>query len=149
MDVPASMKAELAAWNNGSGIDLQSWVGCEGRFALAVGYSTIFWPKFVTFERYVLMEGFSEEGLRSFERDPNATRQSVEAVMNHLHIADIHALGAADISRDKLVFLGSVLKEIYEAKLQWQFANRRFVVEFFASDSRDLEDYQLSFWQAD
>ncbi|MER8479545.1 hypothetical protein [Mesorhizobium sp. M1163] len=149
MDVPASMKAELAAWNNGTGIDLQSWVGCEGRFALAVGYSTVFWPEFVTFERYVLMEGFSEEGLRSFERHPNATRQSVEAVMNHLHIADIHALGIADISRDKLVFLGSVLKEIYEAKLQWRFPDRRFVVEFFDPEPKDLEDYQLSFWQAD
>jgi hypothetical protein len=37
MDVPDSMKAELAAWNDGAGIDLESWVSCEGRFALAVG----------------------------------------------------------------------------------------------------------------
>ena len=38
-----STKSELAAWNNGAGIDLESWTGCEGRFALAVGYAAIFW----------------------------------------------------------------------------------------------------------
>ncbi|RWA60896.1 hypothetical protein [Mesorhizobium sp.] len=149
MQVPKSMRAELGAWNNGSGIDLQSWVGCEGRFALAVGYSTIFWPEFIEFERYVLMRGFSQEGLRGFERSPETTRQSVEAVMNHLHIADIQAYGAADISRDKLVFLGSVLKEIYQAKLHWQFPDRKFVVEFFAPETGDLYDHQLTFWQVD
>ena len=37
METPQSMKDELAAWNNGAGIDLESWVGCEGRFALASG----------------------------------------------------------------------------------------------------------------
>ena len=45
MDTPESMKAELAAWNNGAGIDIESWVGCEGKFSLAVGYSSIFGPR--------------------------------------------------------------------------------------------------------
>ena len=46
MEIPISMRAELAAWNNGNGIDLGSWTGCEGRFALAIGYASIFWPEF-------------------------------------------------------------------------------------------------------
>jgi hypothetical protein len=46
MKLRQSMESELAAWNNGAGIDLASWVGCEGRFALAVGYATVFWPEF-------------------------------------------------------------------------------------------------------
>ena len=50
METTQSMKDELAAWNNGAGIDLESWVGCEGRFALAVGYAAIFWPVFVEFD---------------------------------------------------------------------------------------------------
>lgn len=146
MDTPDSMKAELGAWNNGAGIDLETWIGCEGRLSLAVGYCTIFWPEFVVFERYVLIKGFHEAGLRSFERNPNATRESVEAVMNHVHIEDIHAV-KDDSSRDKIVFLGSVLKQIYEAKLRWQFPDRTFSVEFFAHEPHDLSDYQLTFWQ--
>lgn len=68
--------------------------------------------------------------------------------MNHLHIEDIHAV-TEDISRDKIVLLGSTLKQLYEAKLRWQFPDRTFIVEFFAPEPKDLRDYQLTFWQAD
>ncbi|QPC91923.1 hypothetical protein [Mesorhizobium sp. INR15] len=148
MDVPESMKAELATWNHGAGISLEGWISCMGGFSLAVGYSTVFWPGFVAFERYILLEGFSKESLRGFERGPGATRQSVEAVMNHLHLADIHGFHDG-IAADKLIFLGTVLRQIYQAKLQWQFPDRRFVVELFIPETNDIEDYQLSFWQAD
>lgn len=101
MEIPDSMKPELAAWNNGLGIDLESWVACEGRFALAVGYASIFWPEFVEFEGYVLRKGFSEPA-----------------------------------------------KEIYEAKLRWQFPERQVVVEFHVpEDDEKLAKYQSAFWQ--
>jgi hypothetical protein len=58
METPESMKAELAAWNNGAGIAIKSWIACEGNFSLAVGYASVFWPKFVVFEGYILREGF-------------------------------------------------------------------------------------------
>ncbi len=68
--------------------------------------------------------------------------------MNHLHIADIQRWGCGDKSKDKLLVLGNVLKEIYEAKLQWQFPDRPCTVEFFIPDDPDdLMEYQLSFWQ--
>lgn len=147
MDTPESMKAELAAWNNGNGIDLESWIGCEGRFSLAVGYASIFWPAFKLFEGYILPDGASEDSLRSFEQN-GGSRKSVEWVMNHVHIADIHYRGCEDISKDKLVLLGTVLKEIYEAKLLWQFPDRPCtVVLFIPDDPDDLTEYQLSFWQ--
>ena len=41
--------------------------------------------------------------------------------MNHLHIADIHYSDQERASKDMILLLGNVLKEIYEAKLQWQF----------------------------
>jgi len=37
-----SMKEELSAWNDGDGVDVESWISCEGNFKLAVGYSTVF-----------------------------------------------------------------------------------------------------------
>jgi hypothetical protein len=147
MDTPESMKAELAAWNNGAGIDIESWVGCEGKFSLAVGYSSIFWPSFTLFEGYILREGFSEDSLRGFERN-GRSRKSVEWLMNHLHIADIQYYGCSDASKDKLLLLGNVLKEIYQAKLQWQWPDRPCTVEFYISeDADDLMEYQVSFWQ--
>jgi hypothetical protein len=148
IETPESMVAELAAWNGGNGIDLASWIGCTGRFSLAVGYATIFWPAFVMFDGYVLREGFSEKSLRGFETQSGATRRSVEWVMNHLHLGDIHHYGCEDISKDKLMLLGRVLKEIYEAKLKWQFPHDPCVVELFVpEDVEDLLQYQVSFWQ--
>lgn len=149
MDIPESMKAELAAWNNGGGIDLESWVGCEGRFALAVGYAEIFWPEFVEFDGYILRKDFSENSLRGFESQQDSTRKSVEWLMNHVHLDSIQYLGCEDISKDKLVALGTVLKEIHEAKLKWQYPDKPCIVEFFIPDNTDdLNRYQISFWQA-
>lgn len=148
MDIPTSMQAELGAWNNGKGIDLQSWVGCEGKFALAVGYASIFWPEFVEFNDYILRKGFSEDALKGFESREGTTRKAVEAVMNHLHIADIQHYAFPDISKDKIVLLGNILREIYEAKLAWQFPERPCVVEFYIPpDEDDLIEYQIHFWQ--
>lgn len=142
------MAAELAAWNAGTGIDLESWIGCEGRFALAVGYATVFWPAFVTFDGYILREVFREESLRGFEGRDGATRKSVEWVMNHFHLADLQHGGCEDISKDKLLALGRVLEEIYDAKLKWQFPHDPCIVEFYVPDDEDdLMNYQISFWQ--
>jgi hypothetical protein len=147
MKVPDSMKAELLAWNNGAGIDLESWIYCEGSFSLAVGYASIFWPEFVEFEGYILRKGFSEASLRTYEERESSSRKSIEWVMNHLHIADRH-IDRKDASKDKIFLLGSVLKEIYQAKLQWQFPDRPCIVEFFIPDDpEDLVQYQISFWQ--
>lgn len=147
-DIPLSMAASLQEWNGGKGIDLKSWVGCEGNFALAVGYSTIFWPRLVEFDGYILHEGFSVEALRGFEESTGGDRRSVEAVMNHRHIADIQSLGCADLSFDKIVLLGNVLREMYEAKLAWQFPAKPCTVSlYFADQKDDLLAHEVTFWQ--
>ena len=146
--IPPSMAGDLLAWNNGQGIDLQSWIGCSGSFALAVGYSTIFWPRFVEFEGYILSEGFSVQSLRGFEASNNGNRRAVETVMNHLHIADIQHYGCKDLSLDKLLLVGQVLREIYEAKLLWQFPSRPCTVSYYVPpDASDLMAHEISFWQ--
>jgi len=144
---PASMISELSAWSNGKGIDLESWVNCVGDYKLAVGYSTIFWPRFALFEDYILREGFSVESLRGFEKT-SESKSSVEWVMNHLHIADIHYSDHKNKSEDKIVLLGKTLKEIYEVKLRTQFPDRPCVVDFYEpEDKTNLVEFQLSFWQ--
>lgn len=148
MNAPESMKAALAAWNNGEGIDLESWVGCVGNYGLAIGYLSVFWPELIEFEGYILRAGFAESSLRGFEESCSGDRAAVETMMNHLHIADIQHVGCADLSKDKVILLGNKLKEIYEARLQWQFPGRSFVVSFYQpEDPEDLEAYEVTFWQ--
>lgn len=147
MDIPASMKDELGAWNNGAGIDLESWIGTEGTFAHAVAYATLFWPKFTVIDGYILRVEASRENVRAFARADGATRESVEWVMNHLHVCDLFV--SDDGTPDKLFALGLVLKEMWEAKLKWQFPDTSFEVELYVPpDQTDELQYQLSFWQA-
>jgi hypothetical protein len=102
----------------------------------------------VEFDGYILREGFSEQSLRGFEAQAGSDRKGTEWLMNHLHIADIHHAGCPDIARDKVALLGTVLKEIYEAKLRYLFPDRPCTVEFYVPvDPENLVDYQLSFWQ--
>ncbi|NYZ63416.1 hypothetical protein [Luteimonas deserti] len=148
MNIPDSMREELGRWNNGAGIDLESWVGRMGNYALATGYLTLFWPDFVEHEGYILRRGFSEESLRGFEKQTGSRRKSVEWVMNHLHIADIHCGDEDELTEDKVVVLGRALKQIYEAKLARQFPHSPCIVEFYEPEpGGDLTDYEISFWQ--
>ena len=152
MNIPESMQDELGAWNNGQGVDLETYISCTGNFSLAVGYSTIFCPQFVEFEDYIIQANEVDDQLiqsiRSFESSPNSTPQSVEWVINHLHIADIQHHGCEDLSLDKILILGESLKQIYEARLNFIFPNKPCTVEFYKPENTDdLYDYQLSFWQ--
>jgi hypothetical protein len=139
---------ELKDWDSGGGIDPQGWAECVGNYPLAIGYSLIFWPRFVRFEKYVLREGFSENSLRGFEAGESSSPTSVEWVMNHLHMADIH-FNAEQPNEAQLRYLGRILKEIHEVKLRSDFPDLSFEVEFNDEPGLDPVDYQISFWQAD
>lgn len=151
MEIPEGMAKELGAWNNGRGIGLEDWIGCEGRFALAVGYAAAFWPAIHLAEGYLITSDDGPpdpEHILTWEHGEGATRDGVEAVCNHLHIVDLHAVGCADASSDKLEALGEVLREMWAAKLAMQFPDRPCRVAFrHPDDPMDLEGYELSFWQ--
>ncbi len=74
--------------------------------------------------------------------------RNIEVTANHLHILDLHHMGCPDASVERIVFLGNLLKEIYRAKLAAEFPNRNFVVNFYEPDDKDLQEYQLTFYQA-
>jgi hypothetical protein len=138
---------EMRDWNNGAGIDVESWIACQGNFRLAIGYSNIFWPEFVEFDKYVLRAGFAVESLRDFERQCGGDRRQIEGVMNHLHIADIQYHGCEDLTQERVIYLGRVLRDIHRAKLAWQFPSKSFEVHFDDSPLEHITDYQVSFVQ--
>lgn len=136
---------DLAQWS-GMGFSAVDWIKSVGTYPLAVGYSLIFWPRFVRFEKYVLREGFGEECLRGFERQAGGNREEVEWVMNHVHPIDLHN-DAEDASEAQLRYLGRVLAEIHAVKLRADFPDLSFAVEFNDEPGLDPVEYQMSFWQ--
>jgi hypothetical protein len=139
--------AELPLWNNGDGIDAEGWIGCTGSAELAIGYSLVFWPEFVRIKDYVVRAGCDNtDYLDEWERQCKGDHAAVEKVVNHLHIADLHAYGSP-VTKDQARYLGRVLKNIHQVKLQADFPDLIFEVYF--NDEADVEvgDYQLTFWQ--
>ena len=136
---------EMREWNNGAGTDPEGYVCGMGSTELAIGYSLIFWPRFELIDDYVVRGGVSEASIRSWEAN-GAERRAVEAVLNHLHIADLHH-GGTSRTEVQLRYLGRVLKEIYEVKLASDFPARTFIVDFNDEPGLELGDYQLTFWQ--
>lgn len=148
METPKSMRAELGEWNSGKGIDLEMWIGCQGRFSLAIGYLTILWPEFEVIEDYIVRKGSSGEAIRDFSNQSGSSRLSVERTINHIHLVDLHYRGCPDATPDKMLVLGTALKEIYEAKLKWQFPDRPCTVRLYVpEDATALDEYEITFWQ--
>lgn len=144
----AELIAELPAWNDGSGIDAESWVGCVGSFELAIGYSLVFWPSFARIGQYVVVASVDEAAIKSWEDTGKYSRREIEAVLNHIHIDDLHG-GDSPPSEAQARFIGRTLKSIYEVKLASEFPDTVFEVMFNDEPLLDIIDYQLTFWQAE
>ncbi|WP_421854588.1 hypothetical protein [Oricola sp.] len=146
--IPESMSDELRAWNNGAGIPLETWTESEGNYKLAVGYAALLWPRFEAVGKYILVEGVSKENIEGFENQAGSTPKGVEWTLNHWHLADLHYHDRDNLSADKLLFVGNIVKEMWEAKLRTQFPDRPCTVEFYVPDDpEELSEYQVSFWQ--
>src|SRR5262249_657232 len=141
-DVPMSdLIPETRAWNDGKGIDAKSWLGCVGSFDHAIAYGELFWPDFVEHDGCVFFAGFSEAGYRGFMDHTNGNKKAVQAVMNHRHVLDLFPSDYSNVSKDQIVYLGRLLREIWETKLRRDFPQKNIVVSFSEDSAVDLLDY--------
>lgn len=142
---------ELPNWNNGAGIDVGSWLSCNGTLQLAIAFSTLFWPRFVEFDDCVLFEDFSIESFQGFMQQTKGNREAVERVMNHRHLVDLFttAVGepAEEQTPEQLDYLGNVLRDIWQTKLARDFPNREVAVAFDRGAPDDLLEYIVTFYQ--
>ena len=147
-DVPlADLVPETREWTGGNGIDLLSWIGCVGSYEHAIAYAEIFWPDFTLFDDCVFFAEFSEESYQGFMQHTGGNKQAVEAVMNHQHILDLFCGPELPPTRVQVIYLGRLLKDIWEVKLKHDFPERVFEVFFSEEPSDDLLDYQVTFFQ--
>jgi hypothetical protein len=146
-DVPmADLVPETQVWNGGNGIGLRSWIGCVGSIEHAIAYGELFWPEFTELDGCVFLSGVTEETYRGFAQAAGGDKRAVEAVINHRHICDLFT--ESEPTREQIVYLGRLLREMWAAKLARDFPGRRFEVSFTEGEDDDLLDYEVSFYQA-
>lgn len=127
------------------GPDAKGWLYNFGNFDLAVAYTLIFWPKFIVIDNYVLRHGATRKILLSFLEATNGNSIAAQAVINHIHISDLHF---KTINEAQARYLGRTLRDIYQAKLRADFPDRAFVVSLNDEPGSGL-DCELTFWQVD
>jgi hypothetical protein len=138
---------ELSAWDDGKGIDVESWLIRVGSHEHAVAYARLFWPAFTVHEGCVLFAGFSVEVFHGFMEQTGGNKQAVESVMNHRHILDLFQQAERETTEEVIRHLGRVLKDMWSCKLRRDFPERTIVVAFQQDGVDDLLDYEITFFQ--
>ena len=138
---------ELSTWNNGAGIDIESWIGCVGSYEHLIAYGNLFWPEFLEYDDCVfLAHRFTDENYRAFMAQTSGDKRAVETVMNHTHILDI-CNPEPRPTREMVLYVGKLLKDVWGAKLDRDFPTRRITVSFPEEHQDDLLQYEVSFFQ--
>jgi len=136
---------ELSKWNNGSGIDVVSWIDGIGNFEHGIAYGRMFWQDFVEHDDCIFFADFSQRSYSGFMRQLKGNKEAVEVVMNHQHISDYFP--QHEPTKDQVIYLGRLLKEIWQTKLKRDFPSRNVIVEFYEQDCEWIDEYQITFFQ--
>jgi hypothetical protein len=143
----ASLVPETKAWDNGQGIGLREWIYSVGSFEHMIAYGELFWPVFVEHDGCILRAaGFDEESYLGFLQQTGGNKRAVEMVINHVHITDLIYAFVAVPTPEQQVYLGRLIKEMWEAKLAREFPGREVIVSFNEKDE-DNKDYQVTVYQ--
>lgn len=129
---------ELKAWNNGHGIDHETWVTIEGRVEFALAYTSIFWPEFILFNGCIFIQEINDQIFEAWYKNSNGNLKSIEATINHRHLKDLFG---SDASKEQYLYLGKIIKSMWETKIITQFPNRHITIDF------DEVDYIITVYQ--
>ena len=113
-------------------------------------WRNILWPDFGIHDNCVFrrqMDPAGEATYRDWMAQTGGDRQRVEAVMNHLHIADLIGGVVESPSHEVVLALGRWLRELWTAKLFRDFPDRNFLVSFPEDYSADVMEYEITFYQ--
>jgi hypothetical protein len=137
---------ELTAWNNGKGIDVDAWIQCMANHKVLVGCAGILWPNFVEHDGCILLgDSVDEANYQAFLKQANGDRRTVEATVNHLHV--LHLFATELPSKELVLYVGKLMKEIWQVKLSRDFPDRRITVFFSEGDDLELTEYEITFFQ--
>jgi len=145
----AKLIPELKDWNNGNGIGIDGWTSCEGDHKHLIGYARILWPDFIEHDGCIFLgNSVDEDNYQAFLRRNNGDKTAVEAVMNHQHIVDLFSRSRHERpTREVILYIGRLMKEMWQTKLDSVFSGRRIRVNFPEDYLDDLLEYQITFFQ--
>jgi hypothetical protein len=146
----ADLIPELKAWNGGKGVDIDTWISCEGDHKHLIGYARILWPSFIEHDGCILLgDSVDEDNYHAWLLQTQGDKKRVEAVMNHRHIVDLFSRSHHEApTREVVLYLGRLVREIWQTKLDHDFPGRKIRASVPDEDSmKDILEYQITFFQ--
>ncbi len=134
---------ELKQWDT----DVESWIAAVGRFDHAIAYGQIFWPEFRIHDDCVLFVDCPSAAFDNWMLSTDGDRTAVEATLNHRHILDLFTNSQFEATREVVLHLGRLLRDMSSCKLARDFPGRAIVVSFDEEFREDLVDYQITVYQ--
>lgn len=71
---------------------------------------------------------------------------AVEIVLNHRHILDLFSNSEFKPTRDLVLYLGRLLRDMWSRKLEGDFPGRPIIVSFDEGFNKELVYYQITFF---
>jgi len=118
---------------------------------LLEAWRSLLWPDFVEHDGCVFrakLDGKGEQTYRDWMAQTKSDRKQVEAVMNHLHIADVLGGVVESPSHEVVLVFGRLLRDLWTQKLSKDFPGRKFVVSFPEDHTDHVVEYEITFYQA-
>ncbi len=137
---------ELARWNDGNGISIDSWINGIGNFEHAIAYGHFFWPEFIEHDGCIFRKNvWNLQNYQAWLTKTRGDKTAIERVMNHLHLSDLYPNAAESTTAQKL-YLAGLLKEIWECKLKRDFPDLEIQVELVECENNgeDWSDCQIT-----
>ena len=137
---------EMKDWNNGKGIDIDSWIQCVASHKILVGCARILWPDFIERDDCIFLAlGEREDHYEEWLQRARENRKAAEATANHIHI--LHLFATEPPTRELVLYVGRLMKEVWQVKLNHDFPGRKITVFFPEKDDLELIDYEITFFQ--
>jgi hypothetical protein len=109
-------------------------------------------PSFLEYEDCVFLAcQFSEENylrcLQAHHKESASKKESVETAINHVHVNELFVNPPAKVTARLAQQAGQVIRDVWKLKLQLDFPNRGFQVDFSLEEPPEMSEitfYQVS-----
>jgi hypothetical protein len=121
------------------------WLDNIGRYDAAAAYASLFWPAFTEVDGCVLLGPAVPKYYNEWKAKFGQETWKIESVLNHRHILDLFPMDR-DPSKELILHLGNVMKEMWTEKLRRDFPDRKFVVSFPEDFNFGIDNPEITFY---
>lgn len=145
--LPLFMETKKMFVDDGS-FDLYAYLQLKGNTDLAFAYLDVFWPHIICIDGCYLRGKNNKSYEYLFRPDMSISeKQSVEKLINHLHIYDLFPYDHPDITLLSYEYLAKFMLEMWKAKLHTQFPDVSFCFDY--ATEPDAYGPTIVFWHVE